>query len=140
MLVQKPFGLKLYALHLARAWSVLSFRWTPNQEIVTVRDNDDYIRVLQYISVLPLLQGWGGPLSYPAHPHSVLCVIAEGTMAGSTKMLAIKSRPREPTPKSPSQSGMSPKSCRCTVALGLGFRGLGFWVSGPGLGAQSFGF
>ena len=37
----------------------LSFRWTPHPVIVTIRDNRDYIRVLLYILIIPLLQGWG---------------------------------------------------------------------------------
>ena len=41
-------------------------RWTPHPEIVTIRDNRDYIEVLLY-SDYSTLTGWGGP------PNTYIC-------------------------------------------------------------------
>ena len=37
---------------------IISVRWTPHPEMVTIRDNKDYIRVLLY-SYYATITGWG---------------------------------------------------------------------------------
>ena len=51
--------------------SGLCIRRTPHPVIVTIRDNEDYIRVL-LCSYYTTITGWGVLLSYAGGKHSVL--------------------------------------------------------------------